>query len=1093
MLNYKPRAGFGDTVCSSTLTFSIPTPPWVTTKSAVPDDTLPALGQVTVNPAADAIANQEFSDSTHDLNGGQFFVNKVEQVPGAIIDMPASRAGEADTPAGVLNTMEQVPDTPTGAPSTIDTSAMVTVANGASVELQGASAQSVTFAGTTGTLKLENAVGFRGQISGLTGSDALDLADVHYGTKTTATFSGNANGGTLTVTDGNHTAQIALLGDYLGSGWTLSSDGNGGTVVVDPSLYPNASNTGVSAGVKLTPYSGHLTITTAGAVVSGLIISNGVQIAASNVTLENCIIEVSPTAPWDVGVNDGLTGVVIQNCEIIGAGTAGPQGSMGIYVQGNSQVTINAINMHDVGQGVDVNDGQVILENSYIHNLNAGAGTHYEDVGYFGDAKSTNFSFLIQHNTLINEHNQTASVFLQNYFGAVNNVTVNNNILVGGDYTVYMDASGDGGPGTGTPVTNVSFTNNHMGTGIYGYTDFIHWTNPVYTGNINDGQTLITAAGFQSPIVSMASATPGSYSTGNTLTLTLYMSEAVTVQGTPTLSLNDGGTATYSGGTGTNALTFSYTVGSGQNTSALAVTAIDGTITDLDGFALYTANLPATFAGLQIGNGSTSAPVVSVSLSNDTGQSSTDKITSNDALTGSADPNAVVKITEGSNTLGTVTANASGVWSFTPRGLADGSHTIVASETNSAGLTGTGSLTFTLDTTRPTVSSLSASSDNGSTNVTAGHLITVALKASEVVNVTGTPSLQLNDGEVATYLAGSGTNNLTFGYTVKAGDSTSDLQVTALNLSGAAITDAAGNPISGTAQGDLHLQINGSTSAPVVTVSLANDTGQSSTDKITSNDALTGSADPNAVVKITAGSNTLGTVTANASGVWSFTPRGLADGSHTIVAGETNSAGLIGTGSLTFTLDTTAPQPSISSFGATISTTALNGTGEPNSTIKEFDGSTVLATTTVNSSGAWTLTTGSLSAGTHNLAVTDTDVAGNTSSAPFTITAIVGVSENNVLGPTGPGNYILTGNGGADTFVFSGTNFGTNVITDFYVRGGHHDVIQFNQTAFANFAAVQSHSAQVGSNVVITLDAADTVTLVGATLSSLKPFDFHFV
>ena len=486
-------SGFG----SGTLAISIPTPQWVTTQSAVPDDTLPALSQVTVNPAGDAIANQKFSDSTHDLNGGPIFVNKVEQVPGAIIDMPASRAGEADPPAGVLNAMEQVPETPTGAPSTIDTSATITIANGASIEIQGASAQSVAFAGTTGTLKLENAVGFTGQISGLTGSDALDLADVPYGTKTTATFSGNANGGTLTVTDGNHTAQIALLGDYLGSGWTVSSDGNGGTVVVDPSLYPNASNTGVSAGVKLTPYSGNLTITTAGEVVSGLIISNGVQIAASNVTLENCIIEVSPTAPWDIGVSGGLTGVVIQNCEIVGAGTAGPQGSMGIYVQGNSQVTINAVNMHDVGQGVDVNDGQVILENSYIHNLNAGAGTHYEDVGYFGAAKSGNFSFLIQDNTLINQQNQAASVFLQNYFGAVNNVTVNNNILTGGDYTVYMDASGDGGPGTGTPVTNVSFTNNHMGTGIFGYTDFIHWTNPVYTGNINDGQTLISVMAIQ--------------------------------------------------------------------------------------------------------------------------------------------------------------------------------------------------------------------------------------------------------------------------------------------------------------------------------------------------------------------------------------------------------------------------------------------------------------------------------------------------------------------------------------------------------------------------------------------------------------------
>ena len=45
--------------------------------------------------------------------------------------------------------------------------------------------------------------------------------------------------------------------------------------------------------------------------------------------------------------------------------------------------------------------------------------------------------------------------------------------------------------------------------------------------------------------------------------------------GTPTLTLNDGGTATYVSGTGNNALTFRYTVGAGENVAALAATAIN--------------------------------------------------------------------------------------------------------------------------------------------------------------------------------------------------------------------------------------------------------------------------------------------------------------------------------------------------------------------------------------------------------------------------------------------------------------------------------------------------------------------------------------
>ncbi len=41
--------------------------------------------------------------------------------------------------------------------------------------------------------------------------------------------------------------------------------------------------------------------------------------------------------------------------------------------------------------------------------------------------------------------------------------------------------------------------------------------------------------------------------------------------GTPTLTLNDGGTATYVSGTGTSALTFTYTVRTSDNTSDLTV------------------------------------------------------------------------------------------------------------------------------------------------------------------------------------------------------------------------------------------------------------------------------------------------------------------------------------------------------------------------------------------------------------------------------------------------------------------------------------------------------------------------------------------
>ena len=117
--------------------------------------------------------------------------------------------------------------------------------------------------------------------------------------------------------------------------------------------------------------------------------------------------------------------------------------------------------------------------------------THYEDIGYFGAAKSANFSLLIQNNTLINQN-------ISNRFSDLSKTILARsimsrlitNILVGGD---YHDLCKRGG--RQLSVTNVSITNNHLGTGIYGYTDFAK-TSAVFTGNVNDGATLVAAAGF---------------------------------------------------------------------------------------------------------------------------------------------------------------------------------------------------------------------------------------------------------------------------------------------------------------------------------------------------------------------------------------------------------------------------------------------------------------------------------------------------------------------------------------------------------------------------------------------------------------------
>jgi Big-like domain-containing protein len=176
------------------------------------------------------------------------------------------------------------------------------------------------------------------------------------------------------------------------------------------------------------------------------------------------------------------------------------------------------------------------------------------------------------------------------------------------------------------------------------------------------------------------SPSSGDLHAGKTVTLTLNLSEAVTVAGgTPTLTLNDGGTATYTSGSGTSALVFSYTVGAGQHTSALTATAFNlnsATVTDGAGNAANLSLSGLTQTGPQIDTRTPAAPVIT----NDT-------INANNSvtLTGTAEANSTVTVYDGTTALGTTTAAASGAWTYTTGTLANGTQIFTATVTDAAG------------------------------------------------------------------------------------------------------------------------------------------------------------------------------------------------------------------------------------------------------------------------------------------------------------------------------------------------------------------------------------------------------------------------
>src|SRR6185312_12317780 len=370
----------------------------------------------------------------------------------------------------------------------------------------------------------------------------------------------------------------------------------------------------------------------------------------------------------------------------------------------------------------------------------------------------------------------------------------------------------------------------------------------------------------------------------------------------------------------------------------------------------------------------TAPDVVTAKLSNDTGASSSDGITMDDSLKGTADANSAIQIYNGATLLASTTADGSGNWSVAKAalGLADGSYTLTVNETDIAGNTGTTSVGFTLDTA-PDVVTAKLSNDTGASS-SDGITMDDSLKGTADAN----SAIQIYNG--ATLLAS----------TTADGSGNWSVAKAALGLADGSYTltvnetDIAGN--TGTTSVGFTLD----TAPDVVTAKLSNDTGASSSDGITMDDSLKGTADANSAIQIYNGATLLASTTADGSGNWSVAKAalGLADGSYTLTVNETDIAGNTGTTSVGFTLDT-APDVvtaklsndtgASSSDGITMDD-SLKGTADANSAIQIYNGATLLASTTADGSGNWSVAKAALGLadGSYTLTVNETDIAGNT-------------------------------------------------------------------------------------------------------------------
>jgi hypothetical protein len=262
---------------------------------------------------------------------------------------------------------------------------------------------------------------------------------------------------------------------------------------------------------------------------------------------------------------------------------------------------------------------------------------------------------------------------------------------------------------------------------------------------------------------------------------------------------------------------------------------------------------------------------------------------------------------------------------------------------------------------------------------------------------------------------------------------------------------------------------------PKVTESLARDTGASATDRITYDPTLAGTGDPFAIVTLTEGGVPVGTATADATGAWIFAPVNLSQGSHTIIASETNAAGA-GQASLTFTYDSLAPHMAITTPDAQIANPLLtvSGTGEAGTQIQLFDNTlNIGGSVTVDAAGHWSEQITLVGTGTHFITAADTDLAGNFGSsgvATFTLDnqIVAPITQASVVGTTGADHItisqsnILVGAGaGNDTITLTP---GGNFQFHFLNGGPGNDTLDLSQIA-GNVTANLAQDTLVGSQV----------------------------
>jgi hypothetical protein len=206
---------------------------------------------------------------------------------------------------------------------------------------------------------------------------------------------------------------------------------------------------GVPTGTQLQTVSGNQVITQNGARISGKRYTGFVTVEGDDIEMFNC--EIDNIGYYQIKWN-GRRGKM-HHCTVTGHG-----GSSGVNT---IDLDISYCRIRGTENGINVSgDGTRITWCDITGMLGVPGQAHYDCIQADGDIDG----LVVANNRLDCDQDDTSGMMADNYWGAMNNVTIENNYIGGGSYPAYTDGHFNGA----SKMTNVKYLNNKMKAGGWG-------------------------------------------------------------------------------------------------------------------------------------------------------------------------------------------------------------------------------------------------------------------------------------------------------------------------------------------------------------------------------------------------------------------------------------------------------------------------------------------------------------------------------------------------------------------------------------------------------------------------------------------------